>query len=603
MSSPLSRSSIPAAVFLLGAPLSAQVIQCVSVSVDGSPTNGYSFGSAISADGRYVAFGSSASNFVPGDTNGSLDVFVRDRTTGMTERVSVDSAGVQGNGWSGAPSISADGRYVAFESSATNLVAGDTNSASDIFLRDRQTGTTIRVSVAADGSEADGSSWSASISADGRYVAFASAATNLVPGDTNGVADVFVRDLQSLTTERASVATDGHQGDFDSRAPVLSADGRYVAFASEATNLVAGDTNLCSDVFVRDRQLGTTIRASVATNGLEADNASHDPSISANGRFVTYWSDADNLVPNDTNAYSDVFLYDLQSGTTELASVGYAQQYEPYPSPLGGAVSDDGRYVAFLTWATNWDPGSPPYEERVNVFLRDRQSLTTIQVSTNRCNIYHYGGNSVGPLAMTNDGRFVAFATDADDLIPEDENAYSDVYVYDRIGAPNFTSLCSPGIAGVRTCPCGNPPSGPGRGCNNSGGTGGASLAAMGGAFLSSDTLQFTTIGERLGATSVLLQGTSSPAGGAVYGQGVRCVGGTLKRLYKKSAPGGSFFAPDWPIGEPPVSTRSAAIGNPILPGQSRWYLVFYRDPIVPGGCPAASTFNATQTGLVSWAP
>jgi hypothetical protein len=331
-------------------------------------------------------------------------------------------------------------------------------------------------------------------------------------------------------------------------------------------------------------------------------SASRPSIISANGRFVTYWSDADNLVPGDTNGYYDVFLRDLQSGTTELASVGFLLQYYPVPSPLGGAVSDDGRFVAFLCFATNWG-NTPPYEERVNVFLRDRQSSTTTQLSTNRTGSFPGHGDSFGPLSITSDGRFVAFATDAGDLIPEDENDWADVYLYDRPGAPAFTSLCHPGVAGVIACPCANPPSGVGRGCNNSAGTGGASLAAIGGAYVSSDTLQFTTSGEKATATSVLLQGTSSPATGAVYGQGVRCVGGTLKRLFTKSAANGSIFVPEWPAGDPPVSARSAAKGNPISPGQSRWYLVFYRDPIVLGGCPAASTFNATQTGLVVWSP
>jgi hypothetical protein len=155
----------------------------------------------------------------------------------------------------------------------------------------------------------------------------------------------------------------------------------------------------------------------------------------------------------------------------------------------------------------------------------------------------------------------------------------------------------------VIACPCSNPPSGPGRGCDNSAATGGASLAASGSAYLSIDSLAFTTSAERPTATSVLLQGTALAPNGVVYGQGVRCVVGTLKRLYLKLAVAGSITAPDFGAGDPSTSVRSAALGDVILPGQSRSYLVYYRDPTVLGGCPASSTFNATQTGQVTWWP
>ena len=150
-------------------------------------------------------------------------------------------------------------------------------------------------------------------------------------------------------------------------------------------------------------------------------------------------------------------------------------------------------------------------------------------------------------------------------------------------------------------CPCGNQPSGPGRGCDNSAGSGGAALSAAGAAYLTQDTLTLTSTGELPTATSIFLQGTGPIAGGAVFGQGVRCAGGVLKRLYVESASGGVASAPA--PGDPSVSARSAALGDPIAPGQSRWLLVYYRDPVVLGGCPAASTFNATQTGVVEWSP
>src|SRR6185295_7492640 len=190
---------------------------------------------------------------VPGDTNGASDIFVRDLVGGTTERVSIPNGSGQADAASYAPSISADGRFVVFESEATNLVGGDTNNLRDIFVRDRQLGVTERVDVPTGGGEADATSYTPSISADGRFVSFGSLATDLVGGDTNGTGDVFLRDRQIGTTARVSVDSAGAQGNFVSDDPVISADGRYVAFRSYATNLVPGDTNGFTDVFVRDR--------------------------------------------------------------------------------------------------------------------------------------------------------------------------------------------------------------------------------------------------------------------------------------------------------------------------------------------------------------
>jgi Tol biopolymer transport system component len=291
----------------------------VSVASDGAQGNEESWNPSISADGRYVAFASEASNLVSGDTNDTNDAFVHDRQTGQTTRVSVASDGGQGNDWSGGPSISADGRYVAFESIASNLVSGDTNdfcgyyhddNCGDIFIHDRQTGQTTRVSVASDGTQGNEESTWLSISADGRYVAFASLASNLVSGDTNGGADVFVHDRQTGQTTRVSVASDGTQGNGDSYFPSISADGRYVAFSSYAGNLVSGDTNGEADIFVHDRQTGQTTRVSVASDDSQGNEESRWLSISADGRYVAFASEASNLVSGDTNGETDVFVHD-----------------------------------------------------------------------------------------------------------------------------------------------------------------------------------------------------------------------------------------------------------------------------------------------------
>ena len=303
----------------------------VSVASDGTQSNGFqgngygSFASAISGDGRFVAFRSFANNLVPGDTNlVCCDVFVHDRQTGVTERVSVASNGTQSNGQGeGDIAISADGRFVAFGSEATSLVPGDTNGRPDVFVRDRQTGTTERVSVASNGTQANGyGAPPLAISADGRFVAFRSFATNLVPGDTNGLDDVFVHDRQTGMTERVNVASDGAQANAGGGSGSISADGRFVAFTSFATNLVPGDTNAVGDVFVHDRQTGMTERVSVVSDGTEGNDSSGDDSvaISADGQFVAFDSNATNLVPNDTNETRDIFVQATMSPSTTTST-------------------------------------------------------------------------------------------------------------------------------------------------------------------------------------------------------------------------------------------------------------------------------------------
>jgi Tol biopolymer transport system component len=244
---------------------------------------------------------------VPGDTNGASDVFLRDRLAGVTRRVSVGAVG-QANGDSAEPSISADGRFVAFSSQASNLVPGDTNGTSDIFVRDMLTGVTRRVSVGAAG-QANGGSLSPAISADGRFVAFNSYASNLVPGDTNGTTDIFVRDLLARVTRRVSVGPAGQGNSDSSGAPAISADGRYVAFFSHASNLVPGDTNGAYDIFVRDLLAGVTRRVSVGASG-QGNRDSLAPAITADGRSVAFVSASFNLVTHDTNRAWDVFVRD-----------------------------------------------------------------------------------------------------------------------------------------------------------------------------------------------------------------------------------------------------------------------------------------------------
>ena len=323
----------------------------VSDGVDGLAADGDSRNPTLSGDGLVVAFESAASNLVGGDTNGTSDVFVHDRVSGRTTRVSVDSGGAQGNEGSFTPSISADGRYVAFASEATGLVPGDHNRAEDVFVHDRKTGRTTVMSVASDGQPGNGASYSPSISADGRYVAFASEATNLVRGDTNGATDIFVHDRGTGRTSRVSVASDGAQLGGDAFTPSISGDGRFVAFTTDAGNVVAGDDNRASDVFVHDGQTGRTVLVSVASHGHPSARGSFAPCLSADGRTVAFVTDGP-LVADDTNNSEDVYVADLATGGLRRVSVASDGTEGDGPS-LGPALSGDGTAVAFESLASN----------------------------------------------------------------------------------------------------------------------------------------------------------------------------------------------------------------------------------------------------------
>ena len=590
-----------AALLIVAGAVRGQVTQLVSVSSSGIQGNSDTVPTAITPDGRFVVLESFASNLVAGDANGLQDIFVRDRTLGVTELVSVSTAGVQANGTSYAGWISADGRVVVFGSFATNLVAGDTNGFYDAFLRDRVVGTTERIDIGPGGVQADRGAAAGPMSADGRFVILESSSTNLTVPPTSGN-QVFLRDRASLTNELVSVSMGGVQGNGPSYGARISADGRFVSFLSLATNLVPGDTNAVRDVFLRDRLLGTTERIDVATGGAEANagGSEIDAWVSDDGNAVAFTSDATNLVANDTNGVYDVFVRDRGLATTVRVSVDSQGAQGNNQSTLA-TISGDGNRVVFSSWATNLVLGDT--NGWGDCFLYDRLLARTERVSVG-------AGGTEGNLASftfaapSTDGRFVAFGSLATNLVPTDSNPnlFEDTFVRDRVGGTSFTVVCEPGSGGVASCPCGNPPSGAGRGCDNSSGTGGAALTASGGTYLSSDSLVFTTSGEKPSALSIVMQGSSVISSGVVYGQGVRCVGGPLiRRLFIEVAVAGSMSAPGFSAGDPTVSARSAAKGDVIQAGQSRWYLVYYRDATVLGGCPASSTFNATQTGRVDW--
>jgi uncharacterized repeat protein (TIGR01451 family) len=398
----------------------------VSIASDGTEANGASDTVAVSSDGRFVAFSSSASNLVRGDTNGASDVFLRDRVLGTTVRVSVARDGSEANGASSDPSVSADGRFVVFSSTASNLVSGDTNGVMDVFVRDLdpQAPTTARVSVSTTGAQGNGASGSGRISGDGRYVAFRSDAPNFAI-DTNGRSDVFLRDLAGHTTTRVSVSSTGGQNNGTSYFPAISADGRYVAFVTPGWTLLT-DKNGLADVYVHDNVTGETTRASIGRFGGDPNGRSTKPSLSAEGRYVAFTSAATNLIASDANAVDDVYVRDTVAGTTARVSVTNADG-EATGASDDAAISGDGRFVAFGSFAANLVAGDA--NGASDVFVRDRQKGTTVRTSVSSSGEQATGASQTP--ATTATGRYVAFRSDAANLVSGDANGVVDAFVRD----------------------------------------------------------------------------------------------------------------------------------------------------------------------------
>ena len=432
-----------------------------SSGVEGSAASG---APAASGSGRYLAFASDADNLVASDGNGVTDVFWRDACLGedgctlKTRRVSVSTAGVEGNAASSDPAITNDGRFVAFLSLANNLVSSDTNGARDVFVRDTCTGAglgctpaTTRVSVSTGGAEGDnGSATAPAITPDGRFVAFDSAATNLVANDLNGVRDIFVRDTCrgagggcTPSTIRVSVASNGTEGNNASSNPAISNSGRFVAFGSDADNLVGNDANGVSDIFVRDTCIGasgctpSTIRLSRSTSGTEGNAGSSNPSMSGNGRYIAFASDADNLIGNDANGVRDVFVRDTCQGasgcsvTTRRVSVstagtaGNATSVQP-------SISGDGRFVVFASDSDNL-VASDTNGTR-DVFLRDTCngapagcSVATLRLSVTKTGLQVNGANTEP--SISRDGHFICFTSGANNVVASDNNGVADVFL------------------------------------------------------------------------------------------------------------------------------------------------------------------------------
>ncbi len=447
---PLIRAPFICLLLVLLVPPSAdaQTTTRVSVSSAGTQANGPSWGPAISADGRFVAFTSAATNLVAGRATGPYNgIFVHDLVTGSTVEASVAFAGGEPNGHSSSAALSADGRFVAFYSDASNLVPGDTNQVTDVFVRDLRTGQTSRVSVAADGTEGNGAAVgdrAAAISADGRFVAFVSNASNLVPQDTNGVRDVFVHDRVTGQTIRASINSDGTQNPAPADGPAISADGRQVAFTWSP---------YFSSVFVHDLQTGSTANASLPSCTCSGTGSSAETILSPDGRFVAYSSSYAFLIPGDTNQAVDVVVDDLRTNTKRRANVTSAGAQSSGDSVFWRpTLSTAGRYVAFQSFASDLVAGDT--NNANDIFLHDFETGITSRVSV-AADGSQAAGNSGDP-AISSDGRFVAFASDAGNLVPGDTNAVEDIFVRD-LGRPaqdvldhfDISQIASPQAVGM----------------------------------------------------------------------------------------------------------------------------------------------------------
>ena len=423
------------------------ITERVSVSSSGAEGAARSQQATLSADGRFVAFSSLSPNLVPNDTNGLVDVFVHDRLTGATELISVKDDGTQGNGLSHHPRFSLDGRFIVFESDASNLVDGDTNITTDVFLRDRQAGTIERVSVGDFGTQGNGPSIRANVSADGRFIGFGSGSSNLVSGDTNNTLDIFIHDRLTGLTERISVDSDGLQGDKASFGIQMSADANVIVFLSNATDLIVGDTNGSTDVFVHYPPSGVTERVSLHTDGSQSIGLSGRNRISADGRFAVFESTASDLVTGDSNGEMDVFVRDLELRVTELISLASDGQQGNGESSRS-SLSADGRFVAFSSHASNLVPGDS--NDALDAFIHDRHTGITERISVGNLGSEGNGQlTRVGYNGISTDGRFVAFISDSSNLVTGDSNGVRDIFVRDResnfVGVDTFTYVATDG--------------------------------------------------------------------------------------------------------------------------------------------------------------
>lgn len=411
-------------------PFSLWAIERVSYGNNNVQINGPIFGYDVSDDGRIVAFVTKASNLDANDTNGKYDVYYIDTQTRVVKRVSADANGQQAfAGDSQYPNVSADGRYIVYQSSA-RIAATDTNLFNDIYLYDTQTGQNILVTTGLGGVASNLPSYNPHISADGRFVSFSSTANNLVDGDTNGQTDLFIYDVQATTIERIQGTVDGNQPNGSTVESFLSEDGRFVLYGSTSSNLTADDSDKIKDVFVYDRQSGINRLVSRSVSGQPLSMLSNGGAVSRDGRYATFFTDSPNVVAGENNGYSDVFLHDLVTGEIIQVSAGMnnsAANRESY----GGFLSADGRYVVFNSGASNLVVGDG--NNSADTFVYDRLQKTTELVSLSDGGVQGNKDSFMVP-KISHNGRFILFRSFANNLVAGDTNNMDDVFMVARAG-------------------------------------------------------------------------------------------------------------------------------------------------------------------------
>jgi Tol biopolymer transport system component len=583
-------AALGAVIAIFGSTSSAQ--QCgtelVSITSTGAqlPFPGPEGLATMSGDARFVFFTAALSTVVPGDTNGAVDVFRLDRQTGTVRRISIAPSGAEADSASFLDASTRDGRFALIDSSATNLVAGDTNNFPDLFVVDCQAGSVERVNVDSAGQQTQGGSTPhGSISRNGRRVAFFSDAPDLVAGDTNGKLDVFVRDLDTGVTSRASVDSNGVQGNGDSgildeldpalsAPPQISDDGRYVLFTSFASNLVANDTNSGmnwngADVFLRDTLTNVTERVSLANGGVQlTDDVCFGGVISADDRYVAF-----DVMSSGGGAtlQAGYYIFDRVSGITNPVVIG--------PHIRSVHLTPDFQVAAYTTtvgfpqvWTFNLVTG---FTQLVSVDLQGQAPATA----------------GSGELDVSDDGSSVLFSSFADTLVPNDTNGAGDVFLRSCPSAWD-TSFCSGTVA---NCPCGSGGQGLG-GCENSHFTGGAELRGSGPASVTNDRFSLLVADTTPATSALFFQGDSRIAGGLgmMFGSGLRCVGGNIRRLGTRMSQNGTarygYVGSDTPI---------SVQGLIPVGGATRYYQVLYRD----AASTCSGTFNLSNAISVQWTP
>jgi Tol biopolymer transport system component len=559
--SPFSVVEVLALLGSLAAPASGQgyTLQQIDVSSGGVQGNSDVWEVYVSGDGRYVAYTSTANNLVPGDTNGTFDAFVRDLLAGTTERVSVGVSGQQANGESAARAISFDGRYVVFGSVGTNVHPSDTDPLADIFVRDRWLGTTELISLPFDASPSQYDCKRADISGDGRYVVFDGGDSNLAPGDTNGTGDVFLRDRLLGTTEIVSLASDGTQGDLPSWIAAISGDGMRIAFLSKAKTFYPNNDDYWH-AFLRDRTTGTTLAVDLSPWGrLGNQHMFPDVAISPDGSTVVFNSQATNLLPGD-----ELLVHFKPYRWRE----GEPMQAITFAGGRTGLVAKDaslttgGRFVAFEGGGQSWVTGDPTSSS--DIFLQDTELHVTQQASSNG---YANPANfSTTRCSMSWDGRVIAFTSYADNLVPGTTGL--------RHGFVRISDL-APGLAGMAYCWPGKSPAG----CQSALTAGGLSSASAGAGH---DLRLDGTLNDQIGLFLYSTTGTQ----GVLAGGGWSCIAPPWRRM------------PLHPTGGSPPPTLDcsgsfsedfnawiAAGQDPALvAGAPVWLQGWTRDPTAPGG-------------------